>query len=161
MVSLVRKNWAIFVKYFTFSMTFNVFFNWKWCLVDTKNALFCIKKHFQPKIVSFGLWKYAFLSIFIEIDILQLKFGLFANQLLFWFCFVGALGVSLSKVAVRPNELWVGYRTYRLVPDQISISTQSNLYTSNLSLFNSIRICPCPYMKTGRRGLEGNLISRT
>ena len=76
------------------------------------------------------------------------KFRLNANQLSFWFCFVRALGVSLSKVAVRPNELWVGYRTYRLVPDQISISTQSNLYTSNLSLFNPIRICPCPYMNT-------------
>ena len=118
------------------------FFCRKWSLSVTKT--YFIAENGSSKIRLF--WPKTYFSI--KIDIFQLKFGLFANHLLFWFCFVGSLGVSLSKVAVRPNELWVGYRTYRLVPDQISISTQSNLYTSNLSLFNSIRICPCPYMNT-------------
>ena len=125
------------------------FFCRKWSLSVTKTYFIAENGFYgSPKIRLF--WPKMYFSI--KIDIFQLKFGLFANHLLFWFCFVGSLGVSLSKVAVRPNELWVGYRTYRLVPDQISISTQSNLYTSNLSLFNSIRICPCPYMNTSLDG---------
>ena len=88
------------------------------------------------------------------------KFRLNANQLLFWFCFVGALGVSLSKVAVRPNELWVGYRTYRLVPDQISSIKSLYFQSKPIQLYSDLPMSVHEY-EYGRRGLEGNLISRT
>ena len=68
--------------------------------------------------------------------------------------------MSLSKVAVRPNELWVGYRTYRLVPDQISSIKSLYFQSKPIQLYSDLPMSVHEY-EYGRRGLEGNLISRT